>query len=260
VINRAFADRLLAGDDPLGKRFRTQPEGEPIETIGVAEDGKYFSLSESRMPVYWSPLETWYSPTASLVARTGLGATEALDSIRKTVGKIDPSLALHGTGTMQQQLDLPLFPARLAASALGSFWNLWRDGVRGGAEDTGDRDSDGGRREPEPDPGNGTASCGVDDRVRRVGGIGRGDGIRAAAEPIALRDRFGRSVHLGNCVGADGRSGGGGVLAAGATCDRDRPNASAAGRLAGRKAAGEGVEVGYDLRPAISDGGYGGWY
>ena len=45
VVNKAFVDQLMHGQDPIGKRFRTSPDGKPIQIVGVAEDGKYFSLA-----------------------------------------------------------------------------------------------------------------------------------------------------------------------------------------------------------------------
>ncbi|MEO8028631.1 MAG: FtsX-like permease family protein, partial [Bryobacteraceae bacterium] len=121
VVNRAFADKLLHGQNPIGKRYSTGPNGKPIEIIGVAEDGKYFSLNESRHPASWTPLEIFYTANASLIARTKLSDAEAVRLIRSAVRDLDPNVALYATGSMVDMLALPLFPARLAAFALGAF-------------------------------------------------------------------------------------------------------------------------------------------
>ena len=121
IVNRAFAQQLLRGEDPIGKRFATGPDGKPIEIVGVAENGKYFSLAETQKAAFWTPLEIWYSSNAALVARTKLNGPEALGMIRSAVRDLDPTIALYSTGTLVDQLDLPLFPARIAASALGAF-------------------------------------------------------------------------------------------------------------------------------------------
>jgi predicted permease len=121
VVNKAFADQLIHGKDPIGTRFRTSPEGQPIQIVGVAEDGKYFSLTEPRKAAWWGPSEIWYTPTAALVARTNLNAPEALRLIQDASRDLDPSLPLYSAGTLVQRMDLPLFPARMAASALGAF-------------------------------------------------------------------------------------------------------------------------------------------
>jgi predicted permease len=124
VVNKAFADRLLPGKDPIGKRFRTSPDGKPIQIVGVAEDGKYFSLSEPRKLAWWGPSEIWYASNATLVARTNLNAPQALRLIQDAAKDLDPALPLYSAGTLAQRLDLPLFPARMAALALGAFGAL----------------------------------------------------------------------------------------------------------------------------------------
>jgi predicted permease len=121
IVNRAFVRQLLHSDRPLGQQFCTKPDGQPIEIVGVAADGKYLSLTESPQPAFWTPLEIWYSPNASIVARTKWNAPDALGQIRQAVRELDPVMALFGEGTMTSQLGLALFPAQIAASALGAF-------------------------------------------------------------------------------------------------------------------------------------------
>jgi len=120
VINSAFAQQLLPGEDPMGKHFALA-DGKPIEIIGVVQDGKYFSLSEKPKPAFWVPMEEHYSSNACLVARTRLDSAEAIRLIRGAVRELDPSLALYETGTLTEQMGLALFPARIAAAALGAF-------------------------------------------------------------------------------------------------------------------------------------------
>jgi predicted permease len=121
VVNKAFVDQLMHGQDPIGKRFRTSPDGKPIQIVGVAEDGKYVSLAERPNAAWWGPAEIWYVPSGALVARTNLDPTQALRLIQGAVRDLDPSLPLYNAGTLVGRMDLPLFPARMAASALGAF-------------------------------------------------------------------------------------------------------------------------------------------
>jgi predicted permease len=122
MVNQAFVRKVLAGDSPLGRRFRTGTvDGKPIEIVGVVEDGKYFSLNEDRKPAFWRPLEVVYSSNAALVARTKLRGPETLHMIESAAREIDPDVAIFSAGTMVEKLDLPLFPARIAAFALAAF-------------------------------------------------------------------------------------------------------------------------------------------
>jgi len=124
VVNKAFADQILHGKDPVGKHFLTSVDGKPIEIVGVAEDGKYFSLAEKSSPAWWGPSEIWYSPSGVIVARTNMNAAQAVRLIQDAVKELDPALPLYSTGTLVHRLDFPLFPARMAASALGAFGAL----------------------------------------------------------------------------------------------------------------------------------------
>lgn len=121
IVNSAFVEQLLPGEEPLGKRFMPGLGADPVEIVGVAQDGKYFSLSEGSKAAYWQPLEQHYSSGAALVARTRLSSAEALRLIRDAVRDLDPSLALYESGTMTEQMGMALFPARVAAAALGAF-------------------------------------------------------------------------------------------------------------------------------------------
>jgi predicted permease len=121
IVNQAFVKQLLRSDRPLGMRFQVGPDGNPIEIVGVAENGKYFSLNEPEKPAYWVPLEIEYSPTACVVARSRVNSSEALRLIRGAVSGLDPAIALYSVKTLSSRLDLPLFPARVAASVLGAF-------------------------------------------------------------------------------------------------------------------------------------------
>ncbi len=125
IVNSSFAARLLDGANPMGRRFTTSKTGEPMEIVGVAEAGKYYLLNEHQSFAFWTPLETTYSSTASLVVRTRLNPPESiLPSIRSAVREIDPSVALFATGSMEDQLAWTFFAPRTAAFTLSVFGML----------------------------------------------------------------------------------------------------------------------------------------
>jgi predicted permease len=120
IVNQAFADRLLPGEDPVGKRFNSGG-GPWIEIVGVVQDGKYQSLGEAQRPVTFYPLAQRYNPTTTIVARTALGHEAALSAVRSAVAELDPALSIFDDGTLVEHLGLALFPARIAAVALAAF-------------------------------------------------------------------------------------------------------------------------------------------
>ncbi|HEV2991168.1 MAG TPA: ABC transporter permease [Candidatus Angelobacter sp.] len=121
VVNTAFVEQLMDGQSPLGRHFKTNPNYRPIEIVGVVETGKYASLTEKPMPTFWKPLETWNSASATVVARTQLNPGQVVESIRGVAGEIDSSVVLFAAGSVEDQLDLPLFPARVAAIVVSAF-------------------------------------------------------------------------------------------------------------------------------------------
>jgi hypothetical protein len=64
----------------------------------------------------WGPTEIWYSANGALVARTNLNAPQALRLNQDASGDLGPSMPLYSAGTLVERLDLPPFPARIAAS------------------------------------------------------------------------------------------------------------------------------------------------
>jgi len=89
--------------------------------IGVAEDGKYESLTESEQPVvFWSSLQ-FYNSTTTVEVRSALPATQMVPQIRQTISRLDPELPLYGGGSLEQMLGFAFFPTRAAAIALSAF-------------------------------------------------------------------------------------------------------------------------------------------
>lgn len=121
IVNTAFVEQLMDGENPLGRIFRTNPKYRPIEIVGVVETGKYSSLTEKPMPTFWKPLETWNSANATVVVRTNLKPGQVVETLRNVVREFEPAVVLFATGSVEDQLDLPLFPARVAAIVLSGF-------------------------------------------------------------------------------------------------------------------------------------------
>jgi hypothetical protein len=101
-------------------------------------EGKYNSLGEDPKPALYTPLYRDYS-VPTLVARTRGDPRAVLSALRAAVQKLDPSVSVYSMKTLKEHMGAPLFPARMAAIALGSFgvpalswqhWHLWRDVLR----------------------------------------------------------------------------------------------------------------------------------
>ncbi|MGI8655951.1 MAG: ABC transporter permease [Pyrinomonadaceae bacterium] len=123
IVNETFARRFFQGQEALGKRFNFDGPTEPFwEIVGVAADGKYNTLGEMPQPLVYRPLLRNYDSTTTLVARTiATDPQTIIHAIRREIGSLDPNLPLYDVKTLNEHMNLPLFPARMAALVLGSF-------------------------------------------------------------------------------------------------------------------------------------------
>lgn len=126
IINEAFARRYLPGADPVGnavgKRVSfASAEGPYWQIVGVAQDGKYFSIGEVARPFIYLPMPQSYEPRATLLVRTVSDPRAMTAAVRDAVRQLDAQLPVYDVKTMTEHLGLSLFPARVAALLLGSF-------------------------------------------------------------------------------------------------------------------------------------------
>lgn len=125
VINETLAAMLWPHEDALGKRLSVGgPEGPFLEVVGIARDGKYRSLGEAPQPYVYQPVMQSYDPKMTLVVRT-TGEPQALaPAVREQIRALDAKLPVTDVKTFRDQLDLSLFPSRVAAWTLGGFGAL----------------------------------------------------------------------------------------------------------------------------------------
>ncbi|HEU0209136.1 MAG TPA: ABC transporter permease [Candidatus Udaeobacter sp.] len=122
IVNETFARKFFNGQDPIGRRFNWNGPKDPFfEIVGVVPAGKYNSLGEDPKPALYTPLYRDYTGMVTVVARTRGDPRQVLNDLRNEVHKLDPSISVHAAKTLKEHLGISLFPARMAAIALGSF-------------------------------------------------------------------------------------------------------------------------------------------
>ena len=122
IVNETFARRLFPGRDAIGGRFNFNGPDKPFwEIVGVAADGKYNSLGEAAQPAVYQPMFRDYHTSPALVARTTGDPKAAIAALRGELQTLDSTLPTYNARTLTDQLDVPLFPYRMAAVVLGSF-------------------------------------------------------------------------------------------------------------------------------------------
>jgi predicted permease len=121
LVNQTFAHLLFGAQNPVGRRVHVSSVSHPVEIVGIVEDGKYRALSEDPRPAVFFPLTQLGTRWTTLVARSSLPPANITALLRKTVLEMDPEVTLFATGSLQDQLALPLVGARMAAIILGVF-------------------------------------------------------------------------------------------------------------------------------------------
>ena len=121
VVNETFARRFFPGEDAIGKRYNYSGPNDPFwQIIGVVPDGKYNTLGEEPKAVTYRPLR-YFDSQFTLVARTEGDPRTVLAALRRAVQEIDPTLPIYDVKTLTEHMNIPLFPAKIAAGILASF-------------------------------------------------------------------------------------------------------------------------------------------
>jgi predicted permease len=122
LVNETFARKFFPNHDPIGKRFNFSGPKDPLwEIIGVCGDGKYNSLGEAPMPAVFRPQFRDYDTLCALVVRTNGDPRSLIPALRNEIQKMDATLPIYDVKTLAEHMNIPLFPARMAANVLGSF-------------------------------------------------------------------------------------------------------------------------------------------
>ena len=122
LVNETFSRKFFPKQDPIGKRINFSGPKDPLwEIIGVCGDGKYNSLGEAPMPAVFRPQFRDYDTLCTLVVRTNGDPRAIIPALRNEIQKMDITLPIYDVKTLTEHMDIPLFPARMAANVLGSF-------------------------------------------------------------------------------------------------------------------------------------------
>ena len=122
VINETMARRYWQSPErSIGRRFAPAASRRPIEVIGVARNGKYFSYGEGATSHYFVPMAQAYTGLTKILLRTKLAPDVLMPAIREQVKALDPALPIFGIRTMPQYLSRMLSIYQMGASLVGTF-------------------------------------------------------------------------------------------------------------------------------------------
>lgn len=105
IVNRAFAQKYFAGEDPLGNAIRFDASQPSIRIVGVVDDLQEGALDSVVQPAVYTPFNQGADPVFFVVARTAQVPSSVLTSIEKTVHQIDPEILTIDSETMQDRIE-----------------------------------------------------------------------------------------------------------------------------------------------------------
>lgn len=117
IVNREFARKVLGAGNAVGGYYK-MPDGTRVQVIGLAEDGKYMSLTETQWPAMFLPILQSPSSSTNLVVHSSRNPQQLAAAIRTTLHGLDAGLPVD-IQTRYQELDFILFGPRMATIALG---------------------------------------------------------------------------------------------------------------------------------------------
>jgi len=123
VVNETMARRYWPGRSAIGKRFFIdRRDGESVEVVGVAQDGKYRMYFEPPQDYLYIPLTQDYQSAVTLAVHSNTAPAALVDSIRHEVAALDPNLPLASVRTIEEYLRGRTFVGpRLMTSFLSAF-------------------------------------------------------------------------------------------------------------------------------------------
>jgi len=118
VVNQEFARRIFGSESKAVGSFFKIWNGTRVEVVGVAEDGKYGTLSEGPTPAIFLPILQSPSSRTCLLVRSNRSPQDLAPELQRALHAIDPGMPLT-INTWEQELGTALFAARAASIALG---------------------------------------------------------------------------------------------------------------------------------------------
>jgi hypothetical protein len=122
VVNREFARKLFGSTaNAIGHSYKIG-DGTRIQVVGIAEDGKYGSLTEDPVPVMFLPILQSPSTSTQLMVRSRRGSNDAPyllgAAMRNTLRRLDAGMPLD-IETRDKAMSVLLFGPRMATVSLG---------------------------------------------------------------------------------------------------------------------------------------------
>ena len=103
IIDPDLAERLWAGQNPVGQRFRTGPRSAWNTVVGVASDVKVTGPDDrNALLAYYVPTSLDFIGSPSIIVRTGGDPGRIIPAVRQIVRDLDPDIPLERVAAWEQ--------------------------------------------------------------------------------------------------------------------------------------------------------------
>ncbi len=115
IVNETLARQLWPGQSPIGRRLKA--DGDTLEVIGVAHNGKYMNIGEAPRPAVFRSFAQTVPGFATLAIRTARAAGDIGPAIQKVMQELDRDVIVYDVRSMATHLDngSAFMPFRLGA-------------------------------------------------------------------------------------------------------------------------------------------------
>jgi putative ABC transport system permease protein len=116
IVSRTLANHLWPGRNAVGEWIREGRDGRHVQVVGVVADVSHRALHEKPSDVLYKPLSAPEFGTAlTVIVRTNAEARSFVTDAQDQLRALDASLPPSAIKTMQQRMELPLWPIRTAS-------------------------------------------------------------------------------------------------------------------------------------------------
>lgn len=121
LINRALADELWPGEDPLGKEIRIF-QSIPFTVVGVVGDVHQYQLDREPLPEMYLPSGQWrWAVGRMFLLLRSSGAPPSARALREALWAADPGVPIPSVQPMASVVAASVADARFFASLLAGF-------------------------------------------------------------------------------------------------------------------------------------------
>lgn len=125
VINQTLADRMFAGENPIGQRIDFTYTSDPNlwEIVGIVGDENATALDAKPNPVIYTPFDQGAGPGWSVVVRTAQTPESVSATVEQAVRSLDLDVAVHDVRSMNRLIEESpsIFVRRTPAYLIASF-------------------------------------------------------------------------------------------------------------------------------------------